>query len=153
MDVQRFERLWGRDGDAQKVLGTTQILKRGLKKRKVALVLSGGELDTEGLSEDVKELFRYKDDGTVEVRKWMSDVRWNYFHGVANVCKDVELEKEDMPAWTRRVTARIWQDVLEDVEANNAFTKGIMWRSTDFLRHVVSEKEGRGAITFTYVCE
>ena len=103
-----------RDGDAQKVLGTTQILKRGLEKRKVALVLSGGELDTEGLSEDVKELFRYKDDGPVEVRKWISDVQWKCFHGVANVCKDGELENEDMPAWTRRVIARIWQDEVED---------------------------------------
>ena len=41
---------------------------RELKKRKEALVRSGGELDTEGLDEDVQELFRYNDDRTVEVQ-------------------------------------------------------------------------------------
>ena len=35
----------------------------------------------------------------------------------------------------------------------NAFTKSIMWRSTGFLRHVVSEKGGSGAIMVAYVCK
>ena len=43
----------------------TRDLRRELKKRNDALVLSGGELDTGGLAEDVQELFRCKDDGTV----------------------------------------------------------------------------------------
>ena len=44
--------------------------------------------------------------------------------------------------------------VLADVDARNSFTKSIMWRSTDFfLRQVVNEKEGMGAVTFTCVCE
>ena len=58
-----------------------------------------------------------------------------------------------MPVWTRKAIERIWQHRLEDVEAINACTKSILWRSTDFLRHVVSEKGGRGAMTFTYACE
>ena len=29
----------------------------------------------------------------------------------------------------------------------------IMWKSTDFLRHVVVEVEEQGTITFTYACE
>ena len=62
---------------------TTKDLKRELKKRKEALVLSGGELDTEGVSEDVKELFSYKDDRALEVHKWINGVQWNYFHGPA----------------------------------------------------------------------
>ena len=37
-------------------------------KRREALVLSGGEMDSQGLVEDVHELFRYKDDGTVDVQ-------------------------------------------------------------------------------------
>ena len=40
--------------------------------------------------------------------------------------------------------------VLEDVAARNVYTKYIMWNSTDFLRHVVGETEGRGATMFTY---
>ena len=53
----------------------------------------------------------------------------------------------------RKRFGKIWQEVLDDVEARNAFTKSMMWRSTDFLRKVVGEKEGRGAITPTCVCE
>ena len=115
-------------------------------------MLSGGVLDTGGLDGDVQELFRYNDDGTVEVHRWINDVRWNACPGLATVCRDGELEKEDMPSWTRKAIARIWQRVLEDVEASNTFTKSIVWKSGNFLRHVVSEKEGREAITFTYVC-
>ena len=37
------------------------------------------------------------------------------------------------------------------VGARNVFLKSITWRSTDFLRHVVGETEGRGAIAFMYV--
>ena len=32
-------------------------------------------------------------------------------------------------------------------------TKSILWKNTDFLRNVVSEKGRRGAMTFTYACE
>ena len=104
-------------------------------------------MDTEGLDEDVQELFRYKDDGTVEVHGWISDVLWNFFSGQAQVCKDGELENEDMSVWTRKpIGKKIWQDVLEGVEASNANTKNIMQKSTYFLKHVVSEKEGTGAI-------
>ena len=58
-----------------------------------------------------------------------------------------------MPRWTKKAKGEIWQQLLADVEASNALTKSIVWRSSDFLRHVVREKEGRGAIIFTYVCE
>ena len=36
---------------------TRKDSQREVKKREEALVLSGGELDTEGLNEDVQELF------------------------------------------------------------------------------------------------
>ena len=49
---------------------------------------------------------------------------------------------------------RTGQQVLEDVESSSAHAKNIMWKkNTDLLRHVVCEKRGRGAITFTYFCE
>ena len=63
------------------------------------------------------------------------------------------LESEDLPLWTRISIGRIWEEVLEAVEAGNAYTKSFLWKSTEFLRHVVTEKEGRVAITFPYVCE
>ena len=56
-----------------------------------------------------------------------------------------------MSAWTRKAIGRIWQEVMDDVEASSAYTMSILWKST--LRRVVGEKEGRGAITFTNVRE
>ena len=44
-----------------------------------------------------------------------------------------------------KATSQIW----EDHEASNDFMKSIMWRSTDFLRHVVGEVEERGMSTTT----
>ena len=42
-------------------------------------------------------LFRYRGNGTVVVHNWITDVRLNDFKGIAKVCRDGELEKEDMP--------------------------------------------------------
>ena len=53
----------------------------------------------------------------------------------------------------KNVIGKIWSQLLEHVEARSVFIKSIMWRSTDFLRHVVEAMEGRGAVTFTFVCE
>ena len=50
----------------------TKDSTRELTKRKETLVLSGRELDREGLDWDVQELFRYKYGGTDEVHKWVS---------------------------------------------------------------------------------
>ena len=48
-------------------------------------MLSGGVLDTDGLDADVQGLFRCKDGGTVEVHRWINDVQWNAFRGIASV--------------------------------------------------------------------
>ena len=126
VEVQLFGDCWVETVMRRKYSEITKDFEKRAEEKKKALVHSGGELDTEGLREDVKERFRHKGDGTVEVRKWISDVQWSYFHGPAKVCKEGELEKEYMPAWTRKVIARIWQGVLENVEAYNAHTKSIM---------------------------
>ena len=47
-----------------------------LRRRKEELVLNGGGSDRKDPSEDVSELLRQRDDGTVEVRKWVSDIQW-----------------------------------------------------------------------------
>ena len=99
----------------------------------------------------MQERFRYKGDGTVEVHRCINDVHWNHFQGPADVFKDGELKKEGMPAWMRKAIGIIWQEVLEDAESSNVYTKSIMWRSTDFLRHVVSEKPGRGVRSRPFV--
>ena len=84
--------------------------------------------------------FRYKDDGIVEVHRWMCN-------GISSVdeqgCKQGELENEYLPAWTKKAIGKIWQEVPADVEASNAFSKSTACKSTDFLRHVVSEEERR----------
>ena len=99
----------------------------GGKEKKEPLVISGGVLDTEGLEE---ELFRHKDGGTVVVHKWITDVRYNAFQGMTKVCRACGLEDEDVPQWRSQVTGNISDQLLEDVEARNAFTKNIMWKST-----------------------
>ena len=78
------------------------------------------------------------------------------FNGTASIAwqkcaKTVNLKKQ---MCQRKAIASIWQEVLADVDTRNTHVKSIMLKSTDFLRHVVSEKkEGRCATTFTYVCE
>ena len=79
------------------------------------------------------------------------DVRFNAFKGMAKVCRDGELEHEDMPLRARKVIGHIRDQVHEDVEARHALTNKIMWESTDCHRFLVGETEGRGTITFTYV--
>ena len=79
----------------RKCLGVTRDLRRELEKRKHALVVSGAVLDTEGLDEAAQELFRYRDDGTVEVRRWIPDVQRNPFRGAVKVCRNGELGREE----------------------------------------------------------
>ena len=51
-------------------------------------MVSGGVLDTVGLEEDVQVLVCYKDDTTVVVHKWITDVRFNAFKGMTKVFRD-----------------------------------------------------------------
>ena len=53
-----------------------------------------------GLEDDASELFKFKDDGTVEVCNWVSDVPLKAFRGLATACKEgrsiiASLDKED----------------------------------------------------------
>ena len=89
-------------------------------------MLPGVVFDTEGFDDDVQELFRYGDDGTEEVHRWVNDVQWNAFRGPAKVGR-----------------VKICQ-LGRDVETRNAFTTSTERRSTDLLRHIASEIEGRG---------
>ena len=45
----------------RKYIDATRELKEDQRRRKAALVVSGGVFDTEGLEGDVQELCRYKD--------------------------------------------------------------------------------------------
>ena len=47
--------------------------------------------------------------------------------------------------------AIIRQQVLDDVEASNTFPKIIMWRNTDFLRHVVGQKRTRKKSNYFHI--
>ena len=87
------------------------------------------------------------------VHKWVTDVRCNAFKGIAKVCRGSGLEDEDMTQCTREVSGQSWDQGLEDLEARTVFSTKIMWKSTDFLRHVKGETEGRGVIAFIYVCQ
>ena len=70
------------------------------------------------------------------------------------MCKDSALENGDMPAWRREAIGKMWQDVLEDVEGSNAYTKSLMWSNTYLLKDVVREKRRkRSHSRCTDVCE
>ena len=105
----------------------------------------------ECLEEDVQKWFRYKDDGTVVVDKRMTEAQYDASKDMPKVCREDGLEDEDLPPCTEKVIGNMCEHVLEDMEARNVFTKNIMSKSKDFLRHVVGETEG--AISFTCVCE
>ena len=64
-------------------------------------------MGSEDASEDVQELLRYRDDGTVEVQKWISDIQWNIFWCLAKVRKEAELENKDVLAWTKKAVEKI----------------------------------------------
>ena len=122
-------------------------------EKKKPLVVSAGASDRKGLQEDVQKLFRCKDDGKIVVLSWITDVPYDPLKGTAKVCREDGFEDEDIPQWTKKVIGTCRDQVLEDVEARNVYPANIMWKSTDFLRHVTGETEERGAITFTHVCE
>ena len=73
--------------------------------------------------------------------------------GLAQARKEGRLGNEDLPKCTKKARAKVCSQILEDHEARNDIMKRIMWKRTDFLRHVVGEVEEKGAINFTYVCE
>ena len=115
-----------------------------LERRRRALVASGGALDTEGLEEGVQNLFRYKEEGTVEVHKWITELPYDALQDMTKVCKENQLEEEELLQWTKKVIRKIWIKALDDEEERNVYIKSVMWRITVFLRHLVGETEGRG---------
>ena len=101
-------------------------------------------LDTEGLEQHGEELFRCKDDGTVQVRKWITDVQYVAFQGLAKACMG------------RRTCAALdreghWQNAGPGT-GGNVCTTNTLWKRPVFLKHVLGETGG-GAITFTYISE
>ena len=65
----------------RKYIEATKELINDLKKRKEALVVSGGTLDTEGLRDDVQNVLRYTEGDTVEVRNWIMEVPYDHVVG------------------------------------------------------------------------
>ena len=104
----------------------SQYSKKRAEEKEGRIPLHGGEMDTEGLSEELQELLRYRHDGTCEVLKWVSDVQWHSFRGLAKVCKNGGLGNENMPEWTRKSIASIWKQVLAEAETRNTDVQSIM---------------------------
>ena len=76
------------------------------------MVLSGRALDT-----GLEVLFRYKEDGTVEVRNRVAVIPHGAFTGIAKVCKENGLEVVNLPQWTQKVIGKLRSQVLAEVEA------------------------------------
>ena len=84
-----------------------------LKRRKEVLVVSGGALDTEGAEEDVQKLFRYSEDATVQVYKWITEAPYAAFEGVATACKEDSPEDGDLPQWTTKDNQQVLEPSVE----------------------------------------
>ena len=87
-------------------------------------------------------LLRYKEDGTLEFHRRITEVPYDAFEGLAK-----SMSRRQVGG--RRSAAMDQTQVLADGEERNQFMNSITWWSRDFLRLVVGETEARGAITFT----
>ena len=114
--ITRLGDCWIEQAMCRKSIEATRELKNDLRKRKGALAVLGGTLDTQGLEEDVQKSLRFKEDGTVEVHKWITEVPCDSLRGLANTCKDGRLKKH-LPQWTNKVIGRSGSQVFEDNEA------------------------------------
>ena len=93
-EIQPFWRLLDREGDAQEVRERRKRVEKRAEEKEGGVGALRRMSDTEGLDEDLEELFLYKDDGTVEVHRCLDDVQWNAFRSNAKVCRDRELAKK-----------------------------------------------------------
>ena len=133
----------------RKYVKDAKELRRELKKRKEALVLSGGCRTQKAWTRICRSFSFTKTTGLLR-------------------CTDASTMSSGMPFevtqkcaetvnWQRRYASldeeSDWNDlaVLEDDEASNAYTKSIMWQDTDFLRHVESQKRGERS-HYVHVC-
>ena len=75
--------------------------------------------------------------------------------GLAQACTAGRLDNEDLPRWTKKATAQVCSQTLDDHGGLGTISlKSITWRNTDFLRHVVGDRQRqRCKHFFTYVCE
>ena len=64
----------------------TKELRAELKRRKEA-VFGSGTSDLEGLQADVEALWHCREDGTVEVHKWITELPYHALRGLAQACK------------------------------------------------------------------
>ena len=67
--------------------------------------------------------FLHRDNGTVVVHKWITDVRYSVLKGRVEVRRYGGLEDEDMPRCTRKVIGNIWDQVPEDMEVRTSSSK------------------------------
>ena len=92
-------------------------------------------------------------DDLKNVHKWITEVPYDASEGMATVCNGNGMEEEDLPTMDK-------ERGRQDLELSSGRRGGakclhqkVSRGSTDFLGHMVGETEGRGAITFTCVCE
>ena len=144
VEVQQFGHCRVETVMRRKYMEITRDFEREPKKRKETLVLSGAEVDTEGLSEDGMELFRYKDDGTVEVHRWISDAQWNCFHGLAKRCaKTVNWRRKRFQLGRERPLEDFGRKCGEMTKQATRTRRASCGKAQIFLRHLVSEIQGR----------
>ena len=109
-------------------------------------------MDEEGLEEDVQNLLRGASRKTAlcELHRWITECRVMPPKAWRKHVMRTDKE-EDLPQSRQKVIGRIWNQVLDDDEARNVFIKNSMWRSNDFLIHVVWQN-GRKRSHHVHLC-
>ena len=96
------------------------------RRRKEASVVSGGIMDWKAWRKMSRILLRCEEDGTVEVRRWITEVTYDALTGMAK-------------AHQEKALGRVWSQVLEDDEERNVLMNSNMWSSKGIFRHVVGK--------------
>ena len=75
----------------------------------------------------------------MEVNQLVTEVLHGAFRGLAAACKEARRAHEELPAWTKKTLAKIWNQASADHEPRNDIMRSATWKSTDLLRHVAGE--------------
>ena len=68
----------------------------------------------------------------LKVHKWLTEISYAACKGMATLSKESVLEEAIVPQWTKTVNGKIWNQLMEDVEARNARTPtGTWWTQRD----------------------
>ena len=85
------------------------------------------------------------------MKNWNEDVGHQPSHEVLEASKTKCLEKLQMPDRSEKAFRKIRKEPTTNQDLQNETVRNVMWRSPDFLRHVLGSLGETRSITLTYV--